>query len=107
MKLSKTQPINQACRGIDFLSFSSSSLSLPAPLDSEASDVSQCKTNVAQRVKEWPALTHTYKTSKFLFTSSFPFRFKSSLFSSDVGKHLSSHRCPQVLVLKTIHLFCF
>lgn len=62
MKLSKTPPINQACRGIDFLSSFSSSLSLPAPLDSEASDVSQCKTNVAQRVKEWPALAHTYKT---------------------------------------------
>lgn len=52
MKLSKTPPINQAWRGIDFLSSLPSSLSLPAPLGSEASDVSQCKTNVAQRVKE-------------------------------------------------------
>lgn len=67
MKLSKTPPINQACQGIDFLSSFSSSLSLPAPLDSEAPDVSQCKTNVAQRVKEWLAPTHTYKTALFFF----------------------------------------
>lgn len=67
MKLSKTPPINQACRGIDFLSSFASSLSLPAPLDSEASDVSQCKTNVAQRVKEWCALTHTDQAFLSLF----------------------------------------
>lgn len=66
MKLSKTPPINQACRGIDFLSSFPSSLSLPAPLHPKASDVSQCKTNVTQRVKEWPALTHTGKTFRFL-----------------------------------------
>lgn len=66
MKLSKTPPINQACRGIDFLSSFPSSLSLPAPLHSKASDVSQCKTNVTQRVKEWPALTHSGKTFRFL-----------------------------------------
>lgn len=59
MKLSKTPPINQAWRGIDFLSSFPSSLSLPAPFHSEASDVSRCETNVARRVKEWPALTNT------------------------------------------------
>lgn len=67
MKLSKTPPINQACRGIDFPSSLSSSLSLPAPLDSEASDVSRCKTNVAQRVKERLALTRAYKQFRLFF----------------------------------------
>lgn len=60
MKLSKTPPINQACRGIDFLSSFSSFLSLAAPLDCEASDVSRCKTNVARRVKD--ALTRSVKS---------------------------------------------
>lgn len=80
MKLSKTPPINQACRRIDFLSSFSSSLSLPAPLDSEASDVSRCKTNVAQRVKEWLALTRTCQTSLEFYLFIFPvfFGFESS-----------------------------
>lgn len=51
MKLSKTPPINQACQRIDFPSSLPSSLSLPASLHPGASDVSRCKTNVAQRVK--------------------------------------------------------
>lgn len=67
MKLSKTPPINQACRGIDFLSSFPSSLSLPAPLHSKASDVSQCKTNVTQRVKRMARVDpHAAKTFRFL-----------------------------------------
>lgn len=51
MKLSKTPPINQACRWIDFLSSFSSFLSRPALLDCEAPDVSHCETYVAQVLK--------------------------------------------------------
>lgn len=60
MKLSKTPPINQTCQGIDFPSPLPSSLSLPASLHLEASDVSGCKTNVAQRGKAGsdPQLQH-------------------------------------------------
>lgn len=71
MKLSKTPPINQACQGIDFPSSLPSSLSLPAPLHPEASDVSRCKTNVARRVKD-DGVTLNSKTSPFLPETCFP-----------------------------------